>query len=95
MKHKQLKECFTWNILTINELKIKNMVSLKEVFERHDWIITNITQGSGVHRIDAKRRYPIADESSFFSEWGSNRYLEKLAQENYGKKLSEFIVYTY
>lgn len=70
-------------------------VSLKEVFESDGWLITKISQGRGVHRVDAKRRFPKADVSSFFSEWGSNAYLEKLASENYGKKLSEFGNYNY
>ena len=71
------------------------MTTLKQVFESDNWIITKISQGSGTHRIDAKRRFRRADESSFFSEWGSNSYLERLARENYGKKLSEFNNYNY
>jgi hypothetical protein len=70
-------------------------VTLKEVFESGSWIITKIIQGSGQHRVDAKRRFPIADKSSFFSEWGSAKYLERLSSENYSKKLSEFNCYQY
>lgn len=70
-------------------------VTLKEIFENDNWIITNIMQGKKVHRIDAKRRFPIADRSNFHSAWGSNDYLNKLAVENYGKKLNEFNCYNY
>lgn len=71
------------------------MTSLKEVFENDNWIITKISQGYGTHRVDAKRRFPVADESSFFSKWGSDNYLEKLARDNYGKNLRDFSNYYY
>ena len=70
-------------------------VTLKEVFESHNWIITKIYQGFGTHRIDAKTRNRIADSQNTFSKYGSNAYLEKLAHENYGKSLSDFTCYNY
>jgi len=70
-------------------------VTLKEVFESGSWIITKIIQGSGKHRINAERRFPIADKSSFFCQWGSTKYLERLSSENYSKKLSDFNCYQY
>lgn len=69
--------------------------TLKEVFESGNWIITKITQGRGIHRIDAKTRNRIADGENHFSKWGNNEYLNRLALENYGKKLSEFNCYYY
>jgi|AntDeeMinimDraft_6_1070357.scaffolds.fasta_scaffold07582_2 hypothetical protein len=71
------------------------MLNLKEIFENDSWTITKVSQGRGQHRIDAKRRFPVADESNFFSKWGSNKYLNQLSQENYGKKLNEFSNYIY
>jgi len=71
------------------------MKNLKEIFESDKWLITSVSQGRGRHRIDAKRRFPVADERNFFSKWGSNEYLEKLSMENYGKKLNEFSNYKY
>lgn len=69
-------------------------VTLKEIFENDNWIITSILQGhNGQRRVSAKRRFPIADVSSFFCEWGSEKYLNKLSVENYWKKLSEFNCY--
>ena len=74
---------------------MKKGVTLKEVFESDDWIITKVKQGLGMHRINAKRRSYRADGQNLFCEWGNNRYLEKLAKENYGKKLHEFRTYEY
>jgi hypothetical protein len=71
------------------------MENLKHIFGSDSWIITSIPQGMGEHRIDAKRRFPVADKGNFFSKWGSNKYLEKLSRENYGKKLNEFSNYKY
>ncbi len=69
-------------------------ITLKEVFESDNWMITKIIQGySKSNRVDAKRRFPIADKNNFFSEWGKKNYLNKLAQENYGKKINEFSCY--
>ena len=70
-------------------------ISLKEVFESDSWIITKISQGHSTHRIDARRRFPVADVSSFFSKWGSTTYLNRLASENYGKKLIDFRNYNH
>lgn len=45
-------------------------VSLKEVLSSDLWIITKVKQGSKkTVRVDAKRRFPVADQSSFYSEW--------------------------
>jgi len=69
--------------------------SIKEVFEG-DWIITKISQGyNGVVRIDAKRRHHIADEKIFFSEWCTEKYANRLSQDNYGKNVSDFSCYSY
>ena len=66
-------------------------VSVKEVFESDLWIIIKVISGlSNNVRIDAKRRYPIADQSSFFSEWVKMDYASKLSRANYGKNISEF-----
>ena len=71
-------------------------VTLKEVFSSDAWQITRISQGShGMHRIDAKRRFRKPDVSSFFSEWGSIKYLNSLAREYVGKPLTEFSTYHY
>ena len=69
--------------------------SFKKIFESDNWIIIEILQGTGQHRINAKKRFPAPDENSYFSRWGKTSYLEKLARENYGKKLSEFTTYKY
>jgi len=72
------------------------MTSLKEVFESDNWIITKISQGHNKqNRVDAKRRFPVADKSSFFSKWGNEKYLNKLAQENYDKNINDFGCYSY
>ena len=72
------------------------MTNLKEVFQSDNWIITKALQGnSNQIRIDAKRRYPIADKSSFFSKWGNLKYINSLAVNNYGKKIDEFRAYSY
>lgn len=71
-------------------------VTLKEVFESDNWIITAVHQGyKRMHRVDARRRFPKADHSNFFSKWGSYNYLNRLANENYGKKLTDFSTYKY
>lgn len=68
--------------------------SIKEVFESDMWIITAIHQGHNkMVRIDAKRRFPKADHSSFMSEWCTENYANKLALENYGKKVHDFSNY--
>lgn len=71
------------------------MTSLKNVFESDNWIITKIMQGSGVYRIDARRRFAVPDESSFFSKWGTIKYLNALSNENYGKRICEFSCFSY
>jgi|GEM_PF-2093750 len=71
-------------------------ISTKEVFESDNWIIAKISQGLRNNvRIDAKRRYPVADQSSFYSEWVSLKYANKLSTDNYGKKVNEFNCYQY
>jgi hypothetical protein len=70
--------------------------SAKQIFESDNWIITAIHQGNRKNvRVDAKRRFPAADESSFFSEWISLRYANQLSRENYGKKVNEFNCFIY
>lgn len=71
-------------------MKQMKKTTLKEVFQNSNWIITKLySVGSKSVRVDAKRRYPIEDESSFFSEWGSRDYLNKLSRDNYGKPFTE------
>lgn len=68
--------------------KMKAIKSIKQCFESDNVIITNILQGNnGVVRIDAKTRFRITGKDNFFSEWVSYKYADKLARENYGKKL--------
>ena len=65
---------------------MKKKVTVKEMFENDNLIITKIMQGQkGKVRIDAKRRFHIADEPDFFSEWCSKIYADKL----FGKSVSE------
>jgi hypothetical protein len=70
-------------------------VSLKDVINNDNWIITRIHGDAKTLRVDAKRRFPIADKKRFFSEWGSTVYLNKLCQEKFGKKVNEMNVYNY
>lgn len=75
---------------------MRNNPTFKEVFESDNWIITKILQGpEGTYRIDAKRRFPVADKYNFCSKWGKTSYLNRLAKEKYGKKLSELSGYQY
>ncbi len=70
--------------------------SIKKVFESDNWTITKLSQGNGGQlRVDAKRRFPVADQSSFFSEWCTRKYAEALSSENYGKRISDFNCYEY
>ena len=70
--------------------------SVKKVFESENWIITKVMQGRGGKvRVDAKRRFPVADESSFFSEWCSKRYADNLSRERFGKKTNELRAWEY
>ena len=70
--------------------------STREVFESGNVIITAIHQGHNkTVRIDAKTRNRIPDANNFFSKWVSEKYANKLALENYGKKLNEFNTYKY
>lgn len=56
-------------------------VSAKEVITSYNWIITRIFQGSGgMVRIDAKRRYHVADESDFFSKWVNLNYANRVSR---------------
>lgn len=72
------------------------MTTIKEVFESDNWMITEILQGFGGNvRINAKRRFHVADKSSFFSGWCTEKYANKLAVENYGKKVTDFATYKY
>jgi len=77
---------------------MKAIKSVKQVFEDrgHNVIITKIMQGNGGSvRIDARTRHHVADADNSFSEWVSEKYANRLATENYGRKLSEFNSYTY
>ena len=77
---------------------MKAIKSVKQVFEDrgHSIIITNIMQGTSKSvRIDARTRHHVADADNSFSEWVSEKYANRLAIDNYGKKLSEFNSYTY
>jgi hypothetical protein len=81
----------------LNKLKFKIMtkVTFIDVFSG-DWIITNIMQGyNGQFRVDAKRRFPMADEERFFSKWGTHKYLNSLALEWYGQRLADISAYSY
>ena len=71
------------------------MTSLKQVFESDNWIITEILQGYDNRlRVKAKKRF-ANDANPFFCEWGSLTYLNKLAVENYCKKVNEFNTFKY
>ena len=69
------------------------MESLKEVFESDLWIITKIYKGGNILRIDARRRFPIADKNNFYSKWGSYKYIDSLSREHYGKPINEWALY--
>lgn len=50
-------------------------VTAKEVLTSQNWIITRIYEGyKGKVRIDAQRRYHVADELVFFSKWVTLKY---------------------
>jgi hypothetical protein len=73
---------------------MKVIKSVKQAFENDDVIITKIIQGNRNNvRIDAKTRFHIADKENFFSEWVSLKYANRLALENYGKKVHQFKVF--
>ncbi len=69
--------------------------SLKEVFASDNWIITKVMQGTGQYRVDARRRFPVADESSFFSQWGKKSYIDRLVKDRFGKKTSDLNSFQY
>jgi hypothetical protein len=71
------------------------MSNLKEVIESDNWIVTKIIENRTSFRVDAKRRFPVADKSSFFSNWGGKKYIDSLCRENYGKKASELKSFSY
>lgn len=79
--------------INLNETDMK--ATIKQVFESDNWIITAVINGLNSYRVDAKRRFPIADEPNFFSQWGSKSYIERLARENYGKKVSQLNSFRY
>jgi len=70
-------------------------VSIKSVLESDSWIITKIMNGNGQYRIDARRRFAVADESSFFSKWGKKSYIDRLVKDRFGKKVSEMNSFKY
>jgi hypothetical protein len=68
-------------------------VSAKEMFKQ-GWIITKIMRGlNGVVRIDARRRNLRPDSINYESKWVTKKYANKLALENYNKKVHEFRCY--
>ena len=71
------------------------MNNLKSVIASDLWIITKVIQGKGQYRVDAKRRFPVSDESSFFSKWGKASYIDKLVKDRFGKKTSELNSFKY
>lgn len=72
------------------------MEKLTVKFAFESMIITKIMQGyKGMVRVDAKRRYGVADEEMFLSKWVTRKYADTLAQENYGKNCSNFACYEY
>ena len=64
-------------------------VTTKEVFENDSWIITKLWEGRVMVRVDAKRRFHVADGQNFYSEWRAISYVNRLCYENYGKPLKE------
>ncbi len=71
------------------------IITLSEVFRSGNWIITKISQGNGgVLRVDAKRRYRIADKEHFFSRYGSAKYINSLSHEYYGKAVDKLNSYS-
>jgi len=70
--------------------------TIKNFFEDDNLIITKISQGyNGKVRVDVRRRYPKPDQPNRMSKWCKEIYANKLAIENYGKKVSEFRCYEY
>jgi len=69
--------------------------SIKSVINSDLWIITKIMQGSGQYRIDARRRFPVDNESSFFSNWGKKSYIDRLVKDRFGKKVSDMNSFQY
>ena len=58
-------------------------VSAKEVLQSFGgWIITRVYPGyNGEVRIDAKRRYHVAEEPDFFSKWVKLSYANRCRRE--------------
>jgi hypothetical protein len=80
-----------------NTLKNKIMrVTIKDVITSDNWIITEVTQGSNKDvRINAKTRNRIADGVNHFSQWCKETYANRLSNEVYGKRLTDFRCYRY
>ena len=56
--------------------------TLKEVVTSGNWIIAKVKQGyKGRVRIDAHSRFHRADESNYFSEWGTIQYINRVRRE--------------
>ena len=56
--------------------------TLKEVVTSDNWLIYKVKQGyKGRVRIDAYTRFHRADESDFFSEWGTIQYINRVRRE--------------
>lgn len=70
--------------------------SVANVMTSDNWMIKKVMQGlNGNVRIDAQIRHPQPDEDRFFSQWVTEAYANRLALENYGKKVTDFNCYEY
>jgi len=69
-------------------------MSIKEVIQSDNWVLTNVMQGSGSYRVDAKKRFPSSGDN-FFSKWGSKKYIDSLVMSRYGKKTSDLNSFSY
>lgn len=65
--------------------------NFKKIFKSDLWIITNIIESRDgkLFRIDARTRFYVPGAENSFSRWGAASYLNRLCQENYGKKLTQ------
>lgn len=71
----------------------KKAISVKEVIQSDNWIITKVLGGfDGLVRIDAKTRCHVADGQNFFSEWCLLKYANRLRRE-VGKPNLEITVF--
>lgn len=69
---------------------MKNAIkSVKQAIESDNVIITNILNGKGMVRIDARTRFHVADQNNLFSKWVSIDYANRLYMEKTGKGISD------